>query len=110
MNEILFAIVVGLLTPLYLVIQLIKKIVKYIMELFEPLIDGIYLLSENMLEFWKKIFEKNKNIHKKEKAEKTRITISFRSKNQSPLLMIVREYYDRKTKEITYAEVLFEID
>lgn len=54
--------------------------------------------------------KRNKLINKKEKWEKTRITISFRSKNQAPLLMIIREYYNKRTKEITYAEVLFSID
>ena len=47
--------------------------------------------------------------NKKSKNEFTRIRISFKSKYQIPLFMIVREYYDKKTKEITWAEVLFEI-
>ena len=46
----------------------------------------------------------------KSKFEKTRISISFKSKNQIPLLMVVREYYDKRTNEIVFAEILFEIE
>ncbi|MEI3355805.1 MAG: hypothetical protein V8R81_01740 [Clostridia bacterium] len=42
--------------------------------------------------------------------EKTKIRISFRSKNQIPLLMIIREYYNKRTNEITFAEILLEIE
>lgn len=38
---------------------------------------------------------------------KTRIRISFKSKNQAPLFMIVREYYNDGM--VFYAEVLFEV-
>lgn len=51
--------------------------------------------------------------HKKNKKrawEKTKIRISFRSKNQIPLLMIIREYYNKRTNEITFAEILLEIE
>ncbi len=48
--------------------------------------------------------------NKKSKFEKTRISISFRGENQIPLFMIVREYYNKKTNEIVFAEILFEID
>lgn len=48
--------------------------------------------------------------NKKSKFEKTRILISFKSKNQIPLLMVVREYYDKRTNEIVFAEILFEIE
>ena len=36
--------------------------------------------------------------NKKSKSEKTKISISFKGKNQIPLFMIVREYYNKKTK------------
>ena len=48
--------------------------------------------------------------NKKSKYEKTKIKISFKSKYQTSLFMIIREYYDKKTNEITYAEILFEIE
>ena len=47
--------------------------------------------------------------NKKSKTEKTKIRISFKSKYHTPLFMIVREYYDKRTNEVTYAEILFEI-
>ena len=51
-----------------------------------------------------------KKKNKKSKSEKTRIAISFKSKNQIPLFMIVRKYYDKKTNEIVFAEVLVEME
>lgn len=54
-----------------------------------------------------KIYHKK---NKKSKQEKTKIRISFKSKNQTSLFMIIREYYNKKTNEITFAEILFEIE
>lgn len=54
----------------------------------------------------KAYFKKNK----KKEWEKTKIRISFRSKCQTSLFMIVREYYNKRTNEITFAEILFEIE
>ena len=48
--------------------------------------------------------------NKKSKSEKTKISISFKGKNQISLFMIVREYYNKKTNELVFAEVLFEIE
>lgn len=53
-----------------------------------------------------KIYHKK---NKKQKWEKTKIRMSFRSKNQTSLFMIIREYYNKRTSEITFAEILFEI-
>ncbi len=52
----------------------------------------------------------HKNKKSKYEKTKTKIKISFKSKYQTPLFMIIREYYDKKTNEITYAEILFEIE
>lgn len=54
----------------------------------------------------KAYFKKNK----KRDWEKTKIRISFRSKYQKPLFMIIREYYNKRTNEITFAEIIFEIE
>ncbi len=54
-----------------------------------------------------KIYHKK---NKKREWEKTKIRISFRSKNQISLFMIIREYYNKRTNEITFAEILFEIE
>lgn len=47
----------------------------------------------------------------KRKKELTRIIISFRSKYQSPLIMVIKEYYatkqDKKDNNCYWAEVLF---
>ena len=55
----------------------------------------------------KKTVSKTEIIHK---SNRTKIIISFKSKYQTPLFMIVREYYDKRTNEVTYAEILFEIE
>ena len=39
---------------------------------------------------------------------KTRIRFSFKSKNQLPLFMVIKEYYDGNG-DIEFAEVLFQI-
>ena len=54
-----------------------------------------------------KIYHKK---NKKREWEKTKIRISFRSKNQISLFMIIREYYNKRTNEITIAAILFEIE
>ena len=54
----------------------------------------------------KAYFKKNK----KREWEKTKIRISFKIEHQTPLLMIIREYYNKRTNEITFAEILFEIE
>lgn len=54
-----------------------------------------------------KIYHKK---NKKREWEKTKIRMSFRSKNQTSLFMIIREYYNKRTNEITFAEILFEIE
>ena len=38
----------------------------------------------------------------------THITIGFKGKNQTPLLMIIREYWENS--EVVYAEVLLSIE
>lgn len=54
-----------------------------------------------------KIYHKK---NKKREWEKTKIRMSFRSKNQISFFMIIREYYNKRTNEITFAEILFEIE
>lgn len=60
MKEFLFAIIVILLTPVYIVIQLHKKTIEFVIEIFGPLVDAINLLTQNMIEFWEKIFKGEK--------------------------------------------------
>ena len=42
-------------------------------------------------------------------GDKTGIIFSFRGKNQLPLFMIIKEYFD-KNGDIEFAKVLFEIE
>ena len=59
-------------------------------------------------EEWKYIYTerriKNRNLKKQE------YQYLLKAKNQIPLLMVVREYYDKRTNEIVFAEILFEIE
>lgn len=54
-----------------------------------------------------KIYHKK---NKKREGEKTKIRMSFRSNNQISFFMIIREYYNKRTNEIIFAEILFEIE
>ena len=42
------------------------------------------------------------------RAKRTRISFSFRSKNQLPFFMVIKEYYD-ENGQVYFAKVLFEI-
>ena len=55
MKQILFIILVILLTPVYIIIKLLKNIGEICIELLQPVIDGINLLLQDMLQFWKKL-------------------------------------------------------
>lgn len=55
MKEILFTILVILLTPVYIIIKVFKKVSEYFIELTQPVADGINLLLQDMLQFWKKL-------------------------------------------------------
>lgn len=59
-------ILVALLTPVYLVIKLFKKIIETTYEIGEPfaeginsIIEGLNLLLNNMYSFWAKFFKWN---------------------------------------------------
>ncbi len=60
MNEFIFAILVILLTPVYLIIKFIKGTIEIITDLSEPFTDIIRESAENMTDFWKKILTKKK--------------------------------------------------
>ncbi len=54
MKKILFVIIVMLLTPVYISIQLFKIVIDFLTQFFEPVIDGVNILIQDMLNFWKK--------------------------------------------------------
>lgn len=58
MRNILFSILVILLTPIYLIIQLWIGTIEICVELTSPFVEAIYDLVEDMTAFWKKIFRK----------------------------------------------------
>lgn len=57
MKNILFVIIVILLTPVYICLIIGEKIIEFSIDIFSPCIEGIEILIENMTEFWKKIFK-----------------------------------------------------
>lgn len=73
MKKVLFAIIVILLTPIYLIIQFTISIMELIADLTEPFADGMIELVENMTAFWKEIFNKGRgytNEHTKKNGKK----------------------------------------
>ncbi len=57
MKKILFVIIVMSLTPVYIIIQVIKHEFELFSQIFEPVIDGINILVQDMFKFWEKIFK-----------------------------------------------------
>lgn len=55
MKEILFMILVVLLTPVYITIIFLKNAGELCIDFFQPVRDGINLLLQDMLKFWKKL-------------------------------------------------------
>lgn len=60
MKEVLFKILVVLLTPFYFIIKILNAICEFAKELGSPIADGIIYLLEAMTAFWKKIFKMKK--------------------------------------------------
>ncbi len=58
MKEILFTILVILLTPIYIIIRIFSGCIEFIFEVTEPIAESIRELVDNMVEFWKMIFRK----------------------------------------------------
>ncbi len=75
MKEVLFKILVVLLTPFYFIIKILCEFVK---ELGSPVVDGIMYLLKEMTAFWKKIFKIKKEqqpmeIERLKKCDKSEI-------------------------------------
>lgn len=58
MKKIFFMILVIFLTPVYLIICLFNFLFDWITDITEPIAEGISDLVDNMIEFWKKLFER----------------------------------------------------
>ncbi len=55
MKQILFMILVILLTPVYITIVFLKNASELVQSLLKPIIGGINLLVQDMLKFWSKL-------------------------------------------------------
>lgn len=78
MKEVLFKILVVLLTPFYFIIKILNSMCKFAKELGSPVVDGIMYLLEEMTAFWKKIFKIKKEqqpmeIERLKKCDKSEI-------------------------------------
>lgn len=57
MKRFLFMIFVILMTPIYVILCILGKIIELLTDITEPIADGMYEFVENMTEFWKKILD-----------------------------------------------------
>ena len=78
MKEVLFKILVVLLTPFYFIIKILNAMCEFAKELGSPVVDGIMYLLEEMTAFWKKIFKIKKEqqpmeIERLKKCDKSEI-------------------------------------
>lgn len=44
--------------PIYIIVQIFKKLIEFIFDIAEPIAEAQYKLIENMMSFWKKVFKK----------------------------------------------------
>lgn len=62
MKRFLFIIFVILMTPIYLILCFLGKFIELMIDITEPIADGMRELLENMTEFWEKIMKgRNEN-------------------------------------------------
>ena len=66
MKEILYMILVILLTPIYIIIKVFGTMLRWMFEVTEPMAEAMGKFIDNMAEFWKKIFRKNNSQYKKQ--------------------------------------------
>lgn len=59
MKEILYMILIILLTPIYIIIMVLKTIMMWTFEAVEPIAEIIAEFIDNMIEFWEKVFRKD---------------------------------------------------
>ena len=58
MKKFLFRMLVIILTPIYIIVQIFKKLLEFMFDITEPIAEAQYKLVENMMSFWKKVFKK----------------------------------------------------
>jgi hypothetical protein len=70
MKELLFILIVILLTPVYFIINIFLKMMEFAMELTSSIAEEMCILVENMTDFWKNIFRKIERRDTNESSEK----------------------------------------
>lgn len=60
MKEILFKILVVLLSPVYFMFWIFANIIGLAMEIGEPIAEGLHNKIEKMSSFWKEFFKRKK--------------------------------------------------
>lgn len=66
MKEVLFAILIIILTPIYIIIKIFTRLSYWMIEITDPISMAIGEFVDDMVEFWKKIFiKKRKNDNNK---------------------------------------------
>lgn len=58
MKKFLFVMLTIILTPIYIIVQIFKKLLELMFDITEPIAEAQYKLIENMMSFWKKLFKK----------------------------------------------------
>lgn len=61
MKEILLAMLIVLLTPVYIIINLATELIELAANIGQVIVDEIYYLFIDMVNFWKVLFENQKN-------------------------------------------------
>ncbi len=61
MKEILLAMLIVLLTPVYIIINLATELIELAANIGQVIVDEIYYLFIDMSNFWKVLFENQKN-------------------------------------------------
>lgn len=58
MKKFLFVMLTIILTPIYIIVQIFKKLLELMFDITEPIAEAQYKLIENMMSLWKKLFKK----------------------------------------------------
>ena len=60
MKEILFKLLVVLLSPIYFIFWIVANIIGWVMEIGEPIAELLQAKIEKMSSFWKEFFKRKK--------------------------------------------------
>ena len=104
MKRFLFIIFVILMTPIYLILRFLgwflSGFVELMTDITEPIADGINEFFENMMEFWKKVMQEER-----ERA-KSMANIAQTIINNGELALKAVKHYDEYGKKEAIPEIL----